>query len=310
MPRPILKIRCRIEEVPTIGAFLIDSLTTDIADFSNFSPDFNAAYITNASAQLAAVETLINPKELTAELKVITARMRTNMQSLKPMISFAEGYINRASGLTILPSGFGIKPVRRAYKNGDVEKLIAALSYLLTNISNNIAALTAKGYTTAQNNAITTIQKALSSDNTAQNALENARSNHVAANYKIITDFWATCTDISRTGKQIYRASAPNKLTEYSIMALVRRIRQDQHREKLTGTVMLSGSPIFKAKLQLLPTHRGHRRTATTNKAGQFKITKLSPGTYTATVFIAGTALPPVTITITAGQANTHHFVY
>ena len=66
-----LKIRCRIEEVSTIGGFLSSSLSSNLADFTAFSPNYNAMYVTNFNTKLNSVTALINPKQLTAELKVI-----------------------------------------------------------------------------------------------------------------------------------------------------------------------------------------------------------------------------------------------
>ena len=67
-----LKITCRIEELPVLGGFLISSMQSPLIDFTNYSPDYNAAFITTANADLAAIEVLVNPKQLTEELKVIT----------------------------------------------------------------------------------------------------------------------------------------------------------------------------------------------------------------------------------------------
>lgn len=61
-----LKIKCRIEETPTIGKFLLESLGVNLADFTGFSPDYNTAYITNGNNKLAAVTGVINPKQITA----------------------------------------------------------------------------------------------------------------------------------------------------------------------------------------------------------------------------------------------------
>ena len=74
-----LKIKCRIDELPVLGSFLLSSMQASLADFTGYSPDYNAAFMTTANADLAAIEALINPKQVTAELKVITTRMYNNM---------------------------------------------------------------------------------------------------------------------------------------------------------------------------------------------------------------------------------------
>jgi hypothetical protein len=309
MPVVKLKITCRIAEVPAIGGFLIDSLTTDQADFLAFSPDFDADYLTNASAQLEAVDALINPKQYTAELKVITERMYANMNSLRGMIDFLEGYIDRATGLTMAPADFGISAVRKANNRRDVEGLLGALKYLMTNVGNNLAALTAKGFTKAQNDAITAVQTELNTDNTAQNAKENARNANVVANYDVINDFWATLVDISKTGARIYKTTQPNKVGEYTIASLIRRIRQEQKKDKFVGVVTSGGSPVKDAKVELVPLPNGRRRTTSTNEQGEFVISSLSAGNFMATVSVNGdNFLPSVMITIVTGQTTTQNF--
>jgi hypothetical protein len=239
-----LKITCRIEELSVIGRFLVDSMNAGLVDFTAFSPGFNAAYITNANAKLTAIEALINPKQLTAELKVITLRVYGYKDALKSKIDFLEGYIKRATGLTIGAKDFGIHEVRKANNKGDVEGLIGALAFLLTNVTNNMAALVAKGYTPAQHTALTTLKTNLSNDNAAQNTKINDRNNRVIANYGLLNDFWLICTDISDAGKRIYKSSASNKVNDFTIAELKRRIRQEQKKNKFTGVIRVIAPPV------------------------------------------------------------------
>jgi hypothetical protein len=121
-----LKIQCRIEELPVLGGFLVNSMQTSLADFTAYSPDYNNAYMTAANADLATIEGLVNPKQVTAELKIITSRIYANMAALRSKIDFLEGYINRATGLTIGKKDFGISVVRQKNNKGDVEGLVSA----------------------------------------------------------------------------------------------------------------------------------------------------------------------------------------
>lgn len=45
-----------------------------IADFTAYSLDYNTAFMNTANADITTLEGLVNPKLLTAELKVITAQ--------------------------------------------------------------------------------------------------------------------------------------------------------------------------------------------------------------------------------------------
>jgi len=94
----VARFKCRIEELPVLGGFLLSSMQGSLADFTAFSPDYNAGFMTTANADLVAVEALVNPKQITAELKVIMTRMYSNMTALRGKIDLLEGYINRAVG--------------------------------------------------------------------------------------------------------------------------------------------------------------------------------------------------------------------
>lgn len=303
-----LIITCRIEEVPAIGGFLIDSLGLDIADFTAFSPDFNAGYVTTAQTQLAAVTALIIPKTLTAELKVITLRIYDNMSILPQKIDFLEGYIKRATGLTVAAKDFGISAIRKANNKGDVEALVFALNYTLGLVNNatNLPLLTAKGYTPIQNTVLQGIKTKLNDDNVAQNAKENERNNLVSDNADVINSFWKILTDISDAGKRIYRTS--NKKDDYTIAELKRRIRQEQLKNKMAGVVTLAGAPFNGAKISMKPVLGGRVRSTKSKVTGKYELKSLQATDWIVTVSGAGAVTQNVAVTIVTGETLTMNF--
>jgi hypothetical protein len=310
MPTPKLNITCRIEEVPAIGGFLINSLSTELADFTAFSPNFNALYVTNAQTRLTAVTALIQPKTLTGELKVITLRIYNNMSALPQKIDFLEGYIKRVpSGLTVAAKDFGISAIRKANNKGDVEQLVSALNFTLALVNNatNKPLILAQGYTPAQNTALTTISTQLADDNVAQNAKVNARNNLVTSNYGVINDFWKTLTDISDAGKRIYRSS--NKKDDYTINVLKRRIRQEELKNKMIGTVTSAGSPVNGAKVSMKPVITGRARSTKSKASGKYELKSLAAVDWIVTVSADGMVTQNVAVTIRSGEALTQDFV-
>ena len=304
-----LKIQCRIEEVPTIGRFLIGSMTTDLADFTALSPLYDAAYITNANAKLAEVEALINPKKLTAELKVITLRMLNNMGALRGKIDRLERYIDLASGLTVGKKDFGIGKVRKENNRGDVEALVAELGDLLDIVSDNMDALTLVGYTDVQHAALKKTESGLAADNTAQNAKVNERNNKVIANYGLLNAFWEDIImDISKSGRAIYKTSAPNKVDDYTIAALKRRIRQEQLKQRLFGLITSGGSGFGGAKIGMKPLLGGRRRSTTSNAEGAYELKSLAEGEWVVTVSAAGMETINDGVTIVSGEAVERDF--
>jgi hypothetical protein len=308
MPQPKLIIRCRIEELPSLGGFLIASLQTDLADFTLFSPDFDATYLTNVGSQLLSITELIQPKTLTAELKVITLRIYTNMNALGQKLDFLEGYIKRASGLTVALKDFQISAIRKAKNNGDVEALGTALSYTLSLVNNptNKPLILAKGYTAAQNTALVDIKDQLLADNILQNAKVNERNNLVTTNYSAINDFWKLLMDISDAGKRIYRSS--NKKDDYTINVLIRRMRQELLRNKFIGDITSNGSPLNGASVELIPVLGGRRRTTKSKATGKFEIKSITAADYIANITAPAKITQSTPITIVAGQTLTQNF--
>ena len=305
-----LKIKCRIEEVPTIGSFLITTMNTSLADFTAYSPDYNPAYITTANAELATIEALINPKQYTAELKVITTRIYNNSTILRSKIDFLEGYINRATGLTIGKKDFGISQVRTKNNNGDIEGVVNALTFLITNVSipTNLTAIQAKGYTTAQHTALINLKDTLKADNTAQNSKINERNNKVTANYTIINRFWDKIVEIADAGKRIYKSTAPNKVDDYTINTLKKRINQERTNTIFQGTVTTASTPLNKAKIEILPLAGGRRRTTTTKADGTYTLTSVTEGEYIVNITATGKTPQTDNITIKIGFPTTKDY--
>jgi hypothetical protein len=286
----VLKIKCRVEELPVLGGFVLSSMQGSLADFTAFSPDYNAGFVTTANADMAVIEGLINPKMLTKELKVITKRIYTNQGILRSKIDFLEGYINRANGLTMDKKDFGISEVRTKNNMGDIEGLGGALNFLLTNVNvaTNLTAITAKGYTTAQNTALVNLRDGFRNDNLAQNTKINDRNNKMIANYGKLNAFWDKIMDVADAGKRIYKATAPNRLDDFTMAKLKARIRQERNNTRFEGVVMSGGVALKGASIELKPLGGGRRRVTKSKLNGSFVITSMEAGDYSVMVSATG----------------------
>lgn len=304
-----LKINCRIEELPVLGGFILTSMQGSIADFAAYSLDYNTAFMNTANADITTLEGLVNPKLLTAELKVITARIYANLVILQGKIDLLEGYINRAVGLTIGKKDFGISEVRKMNHKGDIEGLVAALTFLLTNVGNNMTPITAKGYTAAQNTALIALRDGFKADNIAQNTKVNERNNKVIANYAKFNAFWEKIMDICDAGKRIYKTTAPNRLDDFTITKLKGRIRQERNNTRFEGIVTSGNNPLNKASIEMKPLAGGRRRTTRTKSNGKFEIKSMEAGEYAVTVKSTGLTAQNVTVTIETGEPLIMDFV-
>jgi len=203
--------------------------------------------------------------------------------------------------VTIAKKDFGVSAVRTKNNNGDVEGLVTALSFLLTNVTNNLPALTAKGYTNAQNTALIALRDALKNDNIAQNNKINDRNNKVIANYAKLNAFSDKIVDIGDAGKRIYKSNAPNKVDDYTMATLKKRIRQERNNTRFEGTVTSNGLPLNGAKIELKPLAGGRRRVGKSKASGSFEITSMEAGDYGVVVSASGKTSVSDEITIVTG---------
>jgi hypothetical protein len=224
------KFTLRIEEMPVIGKFLFDSFNRDFSDFQGYSPDFNNAYRNIFSNLVDAVNDIVNPKTLVAELKKITADMYDIIDSLRPIMNRLEGYVDRvdASDLTIQASDFGIKAVRDKISNKDQEALLENLKVVIENIDNNLAKLQAKGWDNEQDQELRDKRTEIANANAAQNMKMDQREAKVQDNIDTLNELWVIMQDVMDTGRvRLYKFDNPEKAGDYTLAVLKNRIRQE-----------------------------------------------------------------------------------
>lgn len=285
-----LVISGRIEEVPTLANFTLASLQRDFADFSGYKPaKYTAGALTVFQGQIATVNGIINPLQLTAELKLITARIFETTTGLRSIMDLIEGYIDDADDLTIGKKDFGISTVRKNITKDDQEALSSSLAFLISNINNNMTPLTTAGYTATLHTRLTTSKQSLDDDNTAQNQKISSRALLVSNNYGTINELCSSMKDIWKDGKRIYKTSNKTKLNDYTNAKLIERIRQESLRTKVTGTVTAAdGSKLVEVKLKAVPVDGGRSKTVKLNKEGKYEFKGLKPVLLNVTVTAKG----------------------
>lgn len=284
-----IDITCQISELPTLTGFIIASYTRNQADFQAYSPDFNAAFLTNLKAKNDALQTIINPKQVTAELKLITDRIYRNQIALRQPIDFIEGYINRASNLSMAAKDFGVGAIRKANNRGNIEDVTSSINYLLSNVKKNKTILTAKGLTDGLQDNIQRIHDQLLADNIAQNQKIGDRKALVEKNYASMNALWQILIDICDTGKRLYKTAAPYKLQDYTIKRLIAQLRNNDKQTKIIGKVTFNAAPAPKAVITLQPIDGGRNRIIKLNADATFSKIGIPQDTYKATCTLANT---------------------
>ena len=221
------KFNLKIEEMPVIGRFLLNSFDRDFADFQNYSPDFDDAYRNNFKNQVEAVENIVNPKKLMGELKKITDGLYANIESLRPVMNKLEGYVKRvdANDLTMMPGDFGIKQVRDKIANKDQEALLENLKVVIEHIDNNLAPLQAKGWDNAQDAQLREKRIQIKNANEAQNMKIDERQAMVQSNMDTLNALWVMMQDVMDAGRlRLYKFEDPEKAADYTLAKLKGRI--------------------------------------------------------------------------------------
>ena len=286
--KPSLKITCRIEELSVLGGFLLSSMESSLGDFTAYAPDMDGAYVAAVYAELAVISALKQPKQVTAERKVITMRIYEESLLLREQMNLLEGYAMRADGLSIDWMDLGISAVRTKIKSKDVEGLLSAVAFLISNVEDNMAALSAVGYTASQHAALTAAVAGLKVDVVAHNDMRNERNNLATENYAKFNAFWLRLQDIADAGKRIYRWTAPNRVDDFTISTLIGRMRAERRPTLISGVVEQEAVPVKGAKIILIPKDGGHRRIAWSKSDGGYEMRGMKAGNYRMQVEIDG----------------------
>ncbi len=273
---------CRNEELPTIGLFIFNSLKRDAAAFCPYT-DFDPAFAGGFEAGLTTINALLNPAGFTSELVKVTFKMYTEMNALRGMLDPLQNYVvNAGDTLTVLPEDFGFQAVRNAIRRRDVEQLDGSLKILEQAIGNNFTALKAKGYTAAMQTALLKAHKDIMDANAEQNLRLDEREELVFDNQTVLNDFYtAYVSKTANQGKRIYRTTQPSRVNDYTIAALIRRMRQEQYKTSVSGVVRdSSGNILAKTRLEFKPVSAGSSKKTATDSQGAYKASGMKAGDY------------------------------
>lgn len=302
MKKVVKKFGCKNEELPTIGQFIYESFKRDKADFSPYT-DFDPPFESNFGSELQAVNLLVNPVTFTLEMKKVTFTLYTNIFGLRGMMDDLQNYVNNAGNtLTVLPKDFGFKAVRADIKRLDVEGLNNSLNTLETNITNNFTALKAKGYTQEKFDALKTMHASILTDNGTQNLLTDAKEEQTENNMNYYNSFYEDFVGkTANQGKLIYKTKKPSKVNDYTIAALVRRIRQEQLRSGMDISVKdANGNAVVKGDVVAKPVVSGRTRKGKMLN-GVCAIKSMVPGDYNLFVTVDGVT-KIVQVTVPTGE--------
>lgn len=304
MQKIALKIRTRIDEIPSIGSFIINAMTGDVIDFIAYSSIYSDPYVTDLELERKSIEALINPTQLNGELKVITGTIYSNQDLVTTNINYLEGYVKRATGLTIGLKDFGFQAVRKCNQSGDIEGLLSKMDIVTSNAGNatNMAALTKVGFSVAKLKTLTDLRAALKTANDAQNSKINDRITLVGNNHAAINSFWTKMVDVCDAGQIIYQPISTEKKQQYVVSILIKRMRKDAAKTGIGGTV----EP--KARIEFKSLTGARKRVSNANTKGVYDLKGIKAGEYLATKIVKGKPNVSKNVIIVTGESIVENF--
>ena len=233
------KFNCKMEEVPILAGFVMESLIEDLSDFHDYSSDYGQPTVAAILAKRNYCLDLEKSNSVLQQLKSTTASLLEKEASLRPTLNRLEGYLKRASGsMNIAADGFGLKETRLAVSHGNDEGIIAGLKTILGNISRNQAVIEAKGLKPEFVTELTAVSTEIDSLNNMQNQLQNQRNSTTSTNIKDYNELWGLMNNVCQDARAIYKGVDEVKLKKYTVTALLKRVNAGGAKAKVeTKTV-------------------------------------------------------------------------
>jgi len=223
--RKVRRFYCKIEDLPTISRFLLNSYLKDQKDFYNYSSVFTVEFVSSLEAKITVCEELISSSAVIKELKTVTIQLYAKSKNLRIKLNALEGYLKlTASELDVIVEDVGLKNVRINISNGNTEGLILNVQKVLTAVVRNQAVLEANGMKPELIDEIKNQAQEIKLLNIRQNDLISDRNRMTKLNVELFNDLWDGVQPILKTAIAIYRGVDDVKLKDYTISQLLSRI--------------------------------------------------------------------------------------
>ena len=220
---------CRFDEIAPLARFVWASYQRDKADFVDLLPnDYTAAFETDFTKKLGAVDKLVASSVQQAKGMLFTAEIETLYEGLPELLNRLEARVRRAEGLTVPAKKFGIGDARTARNQGDKEELAGDLKTLLQNLAANQAPLAAKGQKPADTAKIQALADALVASSTNQGTNASTQRQLTQANVGAVNELEALMQHLFDDGKSLYERSDKTRLKDYTYKQLLKLVRRER----------------------------------------------------------------------------------
>jgi hypothetical protein len=234
---PLLpSFKCRFQDLPAIGTFVLDSLRRDLDELSTRSVKYKGtAFIDGFTTALAAVNELVNPATFTAQHKRLTAEMEADARAIRPLLDHLDIRLADADDLgrdnplgpqlLVAPADFGLKPLRSAITAHDAEGIASHGKDVVQRLVLNADVMKAVEYPETELAELKLLLARLAQNNALQNQLISARDANVQTNLKVLNDFYNNyLARVLADGKKAFKESSKAKTDDYTFAKLKARV--------------------------------------------------------------------------------------
>jgi hypothetical protein len=228
----IKKFQCKIEDLPVIAAFILNSLKKDFNDFINFSSLFTCDYLAMIEAKINTCRELMSSSIITKELKAVTKQLYDKSKGLRVKLNILEGYLKLVAGsLDVTVEDVGLKSVRNDITRCNTEGLMSNMRKVIITVKRNQAALEAAGFKSTLIDDIENQIREIDAINAKQNNLTSDRNRLTNQNIEMFNDLWDSLQPVLKAAKAIYRGVDDVKLKDYTMSQLVKRTNAAKRKE-------------------------------------------------------------------------------
>lgn len=220
------KYGIRKDDLIVAAKVVLEGFKKDIADFENFSPRYNAAFVSELEGILSNISSVSNSVIKMGEQKMVTEQLYKHVDELLPFVYRIEGYVLRAEGMDVGSEDFEIKKVYKKIRSKDVEGLYFELMLMCGNIENNMSQLVAEGYSSAMHDELKLRIETIKNGNVLQNTKMNEKLAAVQNNTMYLNDLYKRIGDIMDAGKRIYKYTNEAKTHEYTWCRILRMMNR------------------------------------------------------------------------------------
>jgi hypothetical protein len=221
----------KVEDLPVIGRFILNSLKNDINDFNHFSPMFNPNYIKIMETKVNSCSKVVKSSFISKRLKKVTQDLYYKSTILHLKLNTLEGYFKRGSDHLDIPiEDVGLKSVKNDIVRHHTERLLLNMQKIMATVKRNQSILEAKGLKPKLIKEIESQMNEIKDLNIIQNTMISNRNKLIEENIEMFNDLWESLQPILKTAKTIYYGEDETKLKEYTVTQLIKRIDAEKRK--------------------------------------------------------------------------------